>query len=108
MTDKEKIVKIIKQTKEYKISQEEWANLDVDEIADALIANGIGDIEAEKARAYKNGSWRILRGNYITGGGNPIWCCSICGFKAGSDMFKPKYKYCPNCGAKMQADKEGE
>lgn len=48
-----------------------------------------------------HGRWKPKRGNYITGGGNPLWCCSNCGYTVGASLLPPKSNYCPNCGAKM-------
>lgn len=31
-----------------------------------------------------------------------IWNCSECGFDADGADEKPEWKYCPNCGAKME------
>lgn len=30
-----------------------------------------------------------------------MWACSECGFNADGAEEKPEWKYCPNCGAKM-------
>lgn len=49
-----------------------------------------------------HGQWKTKRGNYITGGGNPLWCCSNCGYVVGASLLPPKYNHCPSCGAKMQ------
>jgi DNA-directed RNA polymerase subunit RPC12/RpoP len=38
-----------------------------------------------------------------------VWLCSECGEKTDSAvMSKPRYKYCPMCGAKMEEGREDE
>ena len=36
--------------------------------------------------------------------GVDYWCCSICENITSEYYYKPKHNYCPNCGAKMDAD----
>lgn len=42
------------------------------------------------------------------------WRCSVCrevvqkGWRQTKDGEKPKHKYCPNCGAKMKGENDGE
>lgn len=67
------------------------------------------DIFKEKSRftEVKHEKWISARyKGGITGGGNPIWGCSNCGYVYGASMKKPSYNYCPNCGAKTSEDEE--
>ena len=53
----------------------------------------------------------VVRGEWMPNpkiGWGETWVCSICGEKTTSSvMGKPRYKYCPMCGAKMKgADDE--
>ncbi len=34
--------------------------------------------------------------------GKYIWACSVCHTEVGSEGKPPKFRYCPNCGAKME------
>lgn len=61
----------------------------------------IDDIPVENVVPVVYGVWNIKQGNYITGGGKALWCCSNCGYVAGVLFTRPKYNYCPNCGANM-------
>lgn len=61
----------------------------------------INDVPTIDAAPVVHGRWRIKRGNYITGGGNPLWECSRCGHVCGASLLPPKYHFCPNCGARM-------
>lgn len=51
-----------------------------------------------------HGRWKTKRGNYITGGGDPLWECSQCGHIYGASLLPPKYHFCPNCGCKMKGE----
>ena len=50
----------------------------------------------------------VVHGEWIHNpkiGWGETWVCSICGEKTTSSvMGKPRYKYCPMCGAKMKGE----
>lgn len=51
-----------------------------------------------------HGHWRGEYDGYADG--NPcydMWYCSECDYYVEDDSY-PEYKYCPNCGAKMDGD----
>lgn len=54
----------------------------------------------------------VKRGEWIHKpqiGWGETWVCSICGEKTTSSFIgKPRYEYCPMCGAKMDGEREGE
>ena len=56
-------------------------------------------IEAEPVR---HGRWEGTADGYWNGElVYDIWNCSECGFDADGADERPDWKYCPNCGAKM-------
>lgn len=74
------------------------------------IADEINDSPAADVAEVVHGEWLNFVGDYVTAE------CSVCGEcydpsdyndKEHFDMFKQLYKYCPNCGAKMDGEKEG-
>lgn len=65
------------------------------------VSDYVKNIPAVDAALVVHGRWKSMRGNFVTGGGNPMWGCNKCGKFIGASMNKPKYKYCPHCGAKM-------
>ena len=75
---------------------------DVDDIVDVQPAADVAEVV--------HGEWLNFVGDYVTAE------CSVCGEcydpsdyndKEHFDMFKQLYKFCPNCGAKMDGEKEG-
>lgn len=48
--------------------------------------------------------WKVSTKYTITGGGNPLWVCSNCGYITEASLMPPKHKYCPNCGVKMKGN----
>lgn len=62
----------------------------------------IREVPANDVDLVAYGQWKVKKGNYITGGGNPLWCCTNCGYEVGASLIPPKYNYCPSCGAKME------
>ena len=49
-----------------------------------------------------HGSWDGTADGYADGElVYDMWSCSVCGFDADGADEKPTWKYCPNCGAKM-------
>ena len=63
--------------------------------------------------ARKKGKWKQLHG-YVTPGGDPVWCCSLCGKGIhvygiehgtyGADIADGQWTACPNCGAVMEGE----
>lgn len=83
-----------------------WHDLGLDEISKIHKVNAFNHFiknlpTVTDVAEVKRGKWIYKRGNYMTGGGNPLWCCSVCGKVVGASLVPPKYSYCPNCGAKM-------
>jgi hypothetical protein len=80
---------------------------------DEMLLNFQQYLESQKAADVEpvvRGEWLNFVGDYVTAE------CSVCGEcydpsdyndKEHFDMFKQLYKYCPNCGAKMDGEKEG-
>ena len=59
-------------------------------------ANHWGGLYYPDEQEPKTGHW------IFNGGIEPIgWYCSNCGLWSAA-VYKPNYKYCPNCGAKME------
>lgn len=49
-----------------------------------------------------HGSWDGTADGYADGElVYDMWSCSVCGFDADGADEKPAWKFCPNCGAKM-------
>lgn len=52
----------------------------------------------------------VVRGEWIHNpqiGWGETWVCSICGEKTTSSfMGKPRYEYCPMCGARMDGERK--
>lgn len=75
-------------------------------LAKELVKNA----DAADVAEVVHGEWLNFVGDYVTAE------CSVCGEcydssdyndKEHFDMFKQLYKFCPNCGAKMDGEKEG-
>lgn len=49
----------------------------------------------------KHGQWLGQIGSGFTPGGNAVYFCSECKWIFGSHRVFPNYKFCPNCGVKM-------
>lgn len=70
-----------------------------DRIIDSLTAADVAPVV--------HGRWEGTADGYADGElVYDMWDCSECGFDADGAEEKPEWKYCPNCGAKM--DLEGE
>lgn len=62
---------------------------------------------AADAVPVRHGRWEGTADGYADGElVYDMWACSECGFDADGAEEKPEWKYCPNCGAKM--DLEGK
>ena len=81
MSYREKLIELID-------SARYWGSNTSAEIADHLIANGVV--------IQKQGEWEESA-NYDVG----FWVCSVCNFTSEATAASKLYKYCPNCGAKM-------
>lgn len=53
-----------------------------------------------------HGEWEILKGDYFTGGGDPVLICPFCHSEESKHMggieFPVNWDFCPNCGASME------
>lgn len=59
------------------------------------------------AEPVRHGQWIDMQEDDATEG---MWRCSACGFDGYFDIMTPREcgtNYCPNCGAKMDAEVEG-
>lgn len=59
-------------------------------------------VDAEPVRHVRHGEWIPDRTM------NAYWVCSCCGFPSEAHGAFKIYKYCPNCGAKMDAERKSE
>lgn len=66
-----------------------------------LEEHGIGFAQKVDVVEVVHGKWEFNRGQAY---GEPLYFCSVC-TDGGSEWGKDKY--CPNCGAKMDGDKNG-
>ena len=55
--------------------------------------------KCEHFKEERKGKWVL-----IEKAGVDYWCCSVCGEIRAEYYFKPKDKYCPNCGADMMEE----
>ena len=108
MTDYTELVKALRCCGEYALCNDcpifETCDGDVDK-AMAIAADAIEELQAQLP---KRGEWlpgREISRSYIGDCCVSIdfedWRCSICG-NIIEIPCNPKYKYCPNCGAKME------
>lgn len=60
-----------------------------------------------EAAPVVHGNWKTIRcsGTY-TGGGDPVWGCTKCGYMYGASLRPPKFAFCPSCGAWMDGGKD--
>ena len=72
------------------------------------VMNHIGKIPAADVVPVVHGRWDGTANGYWDGElVYDIWNCSECGFDADGADEKPDWKYCPNCGARMDGDGNG-
>ena len=81
------------------------------EVQDQDIADFNRDVEIVrsdlKADPVRHGRWEGTADGYWNGElVYDIWNCSECGFDADGADERPDWKYCPNCGAKMDGGAE--
>lgn len=70
----------------------------------ADVANMINTAPAVDAEPVRHGRWIDMQEDDATEG---MWRCSVCSFDGYFDIMTPKEcgtNYCPNCGAKMDAE----
>lgn len=76
-------------------------------VNDALAAVSFARPEQAQPAAVApvvHGSWDGTADGYADGElVYDMWSCSVCGFDADGADEKPTWKYCPGCGAKMDA-----
>ena len=81
-------------------------DLDFDEVPETkkALLNMIDYQETIDARENVRGEWI-----YQSGWFGDIWVCSECGEKTTSTvMGKPRFNYCPNCGARMKGEDDAK
>jgi len=83
----------------------DWHELDImrNAIKDAI--NDIGEVPAANVQPIRHGRWEYYKNNGIF----DTHKCTLCGEKYEMYMdIEPTtiYKYCPNCGARMNSDAE--
>lgn len=59
-------------------------------------------LEAPTVDLVKHGQWIKTGQSFLFPEGFRNYSCSVCGY----DIDKIKYRYCPNCGAKMDGEKD--
>ena len=66
-------------------------------------------IESLDIKPLLHGKWVLgkIESGYCTPGGNRPWVCSECNYVVSWMLGAPMDKYCPNCGAKMDGDRNG-
>lgn len=90
---------------EYMIKEDEFMALTGD-ITDCTIEEFIARLR-NKLSKLPSVTLQPKIGKWVEGGYEDMYyVCSECDYKASEYWVKPKYKYCPNCGAKMQEVKE--
>ena len=84
------------------LTEEEWdaiEDVDFDHTNNITFHTKHGkDVEFVKR---KKGQWKWSEDN-------ASWCCSVCGCVFEEIDWKPEYNYCPNCGARMEENNEGD
>ena len=90
---------------------------EIQAVADWRIhTDAIKGVKAVDAVPVVNGKWVRVHG-YATPGGDPVWRCSACGKgmhtygiehgSYGASIADGQWVSCPNCGAKMDGEREG-
>lgn len=77
-------------------ASEEWAkgyDSAIDAVMDILEGMPAADVEP-----VRHGEWQEING---------IFRCSCCGYSFEHEGYQHFFNYCPNCGAKMDGDKNG-
>lgn len=70
-------------------------------------AEYLDEIPAADVTEVRHGRWEGTADGYADGElVYDMWACSECGFDADGAEEKPEWKYCPNCGAKMDGGGE--
>lgn len=65
------------------------------------IRQAVRDVKPVDAVPVRHGRWKEDKGGY------GFWICSYCNFVSEASGANILYKFCPNCGAKMDG-KDGE
>lgn len=67
----------------------------------------LDEIPTADVAPVRHGRWEGTADGYADGElVYDMWACSECGFDADGAEEKPEWKYCPNCGAKMDGGAE--
>lgn len=90
-----------KYSKEYG-EEEEVYNRAIDDCIGKIKAIPALYAEALDEEQVKHGKWLPDRT------GNVYWVCSNCGFPSEASGAFKLYKYCPNCGAKMNEEEDDD
>lgn len=86
-----------------KLNEPRWTEKHIEELVRDFIVIP-KDTSAADVAPVVRGSWDGTADGYADGElVYDMWSCSVCGFDADGADEKPAWKYCPNCGAKMDA-----
>ena len=55
----------------------------------------------ENMRTRNNAKWVAEHHGGFSPGGNPLYRCSCCGWAYGTHSLFPSYRFCPECGCRM-------
>jgi hypothetical protein len=102
--DVEELLKRLNQLYEEQGLTPEWTGDDWDDGAGSIFIDIVEIINEQPIEPVKRGKWEIHlleNGGHIFG---KSLLCSECGFFWREELYRKNFKYCPNCGAKMDGD----
>ncbi len=66
--------------------------------------SGLSDEKKKRIIAH----WEPEHHGGFSPGGNPLYRCSNCKWCFGTHMAFPNFRYCPDCGAKMEVEHDSQ